>query len=505
MQIISKKKIIGYFKEKAIYFFKYRIYYSIKKDLYKKTYILGFSTNTAEKKYFSPFIEDLKPYNCIYIIDSNLGEAFLTLRLLPNIINTQDNKNHLLIVTQNYHVQLINLLKIEIPYRLIPELHYSIMKSSFRIYGKQFHLLYSHQYYQKIEESLTGNRPIHFFDAILRHLNLSADRLTEKTVQISTEAQESLAKKIKEIELKNNFVILSPEANSCKQIETDFWNDLIQRFQSHGLDVFLNTINNLCLKNVKTCYLNFEEFCLLLQKAKGSVFLRSGLCDIAVSCIESPSVILYTGLNYKENINTLAGFSVLPFSKNKSLIKELVYTTAEENLKYEIIENICSEKNLIKRFIPSKGENMTYYIVSGGFDPIHEGHIAMIRSAVEQSDGVIVLVNSDEWLKRKKGQAFQNFYTRKVICENIKGVICALGFDDSDDSASDGIRKVRQMYPNEHLVFANGGDRGKDNIREDKICEECRIEKVFGVGGTKKSNSSSWILNQWIANNNKNY
>lgn len=142
-------------------------------------------------------------------------------------------------------------------------------------------------------------------------------------------------------------------------------------------------------------------------------------------------------------------------------------------------------------------EMKTYYIVSGGFDPIHEGHIEMIKASAEASDGVIVLVNSDDWLIRKKGKSFQDFQTRKTICENLKGVICALGFDDSDNSASDGIRKVRQMYPNDHLVFANGGDRGKDNIREDDVCQECHVDKVFGVGGNNKANSSSWILEEW--------
>ena len=139
----------------------------------------------------------------------------------------------------------------------------------------------------------------------------------------------------------------------------------------------------------------------------------------------------------------------------------------------------------------------TYYIVSGGFDPIHEGHIEMIKAAAEASDGVIVLVNSDDWLIRKKGKPFQNFHTRKTICENLKGVICALGFDDSDNSANDGIRKVRQIYPDDHLVFANGGDRGKDNIREDDVCAECHVDKAFGVGGYHKANSSSWILEKW--------
>ena len=143
-----------------------------------------------------------------------------------------------------------------------------------------------------------------------------------------------------------------------------------------------------------------------------------------------------------------------------------------------------------------------YYIVSGGFDPIHEGHIEMIKSSAQSSDGVIVLINSDDWLCRKKGKNFHSIKTRKAILENIKGVIDVLEFDDTDNSASDGIRKVRAKYPNEELVFANGGDRGKDNIPEIPTCEECNVKLEFAVGGDNKANSSSWILNEWTKKGN---
>ncbi|MBR2011908.1 MAG: adenylyltransferase/cytidyltransferase family protein [Alphaproteobacteria bacterium] len=141
-----------------------------------------------------------------------------------------------------------------------------------------------------------------------------------------------------------------------------------------------------------------------------------------------------------------------------------------------------------------------YCIVSGGFDPIHEGHIAMIVESAKFSDGVIVLANSDDWLCRKKGKNFYSISTRRAILENIKGVIDVIEFDDSDNSACDGIRKVRQKYPDAELIFANGGDRTKDNIPEMPTCAECGVEIVFGVGGENKANSSSWILNKW---NNK--
>ena len=139
----------------------------------------------------------------------------------------------------------------------------------------------------------------------------------------------------------------------------------------------------------------------------------------------------------------------------------------------------------------------TYCIVSGGFDPLHEGHIAMIKEASEISDGVIVLANSDNWLCRKKGKNFYSITTRKIILENLKGVIDVIEFDDKDNSASDGIRKARAKYPDAHLVFANGGDRKKDNIPEIAACRECGVELAFGIGGYFKANSSSWILEKW--------
>lgn len=143
---------------------------------------------------------------------------------------------------------------------------------------------------------------------------------------------------------------------------------------------------------------------------------------------------------------------------------------------------------------------MSRMILSGGFDPCHSGHIAMIRDACQRMDGgVIICLNSDQWLTRKKGRPFMNFEERKAIMENIKGVVCVLDMDDSDGTACDGIRKARALFPKEEMFFGNGGDRKAITTPtlEQNLCGKLNIKAVFGIGGDFKQNSSSVILSQW--------
>ena len=107
-------------------------------------------------------------------------------------------------------------------------------------------------------------------------------------------------------------------------------------------------------------------------------------------------------------------------------------------------------------------------IVSGGFDPVHSGHINLMLAAKELGDQLIVLLNSDEWLSRKKGRPFMNFFERKMVLENLWFVDYVLDFDDSDNSAVDGLEKVVSMYKQkDDLYFCNGGDRNRlDDIPE---------------------------------------
>jgi D-beta-D-heptose 7-phosphate kinase/D-beta-D-heptose 1-phosphate adenosyltransferase len=139
---------------------------------------------------------------------------------------------------------------------------------------------------------------------------------------------------------------------------------------------------------------------------------------------------------------------------------------------------------------------MKIVLITGGFDPLHSGHIAYFKAAKTLGDMLIVGLNSDDWLVRKKGAAFMPWNERLCIINNLSMVDEVYTFDDDDGSAKHFIQQARAHYPDAELIFANGGDRTKDNIPEMDVVDS-NLSFVFGVGGENKMNSSSWILQEW--------
>lgn len=133
-------------------------------------------------------------------------------------------------------------------------------------------------------------------------------------------------------------------------------------------------------------------------------------------------------------------------------------------------------------------------VVSGGFDPIHSGHIEYFKAAKKLGEKLVVALNSDQWLINKKGKYFMPFEERKIIIENLSVVDEVIDFEDDEiGSATNALIKLKKSYPNSEIIFCNGGDRNSSNSRE----EVDGISYKFGVGGDFKMNSSSWILKKY--------
>ena len=124
--------------------------------------------------------------------------------------------------------------------------------------------------------------------------------------------------------------------------------------------------------------------------------------------------------------------------------------------------------------------------ISGGFDPVHIGHLNMIKGAAQEGS-VIVILNSDAWLEQKKGYVFMSFEERKAILEAFSDVHHVVGVDDSDGTVCAALDQLRPCY------FGNGGDRVSDNVPEVKFCNNYGIGLVWNLGGNKIQSSSNLV------------
>ena len=154
--------------------------------------------------------------------------------------------------------------------------------------------------------------------------------------------------------------------------------------------------------------------------------------------------------------------------------------------------------------------NSEYYIiaVSGGFDPPHPGHIRMFKNAKKIAEleaekrafnggKLVVILNGDSWIIRKKGTPFFTALQRKEIIEECKSVDEVIIYDSLDYHVCGALEKLRPHG------FANGGDRTEENTPEKILCEELGIEMYFGVGEGGKIESSSWLVAKYIKNGGK--
>ena len=142
-----------------------------------------------------------------------------------------------------------------------------------------------------------------------------------------------------------------------------------------------------------------------------------------------------------------------------------------------------------------------YALVSGGFDPVHVGHLRMFQDAKRISSKVILLLNNDDWLIKKKGKPFMNENQRKEILDEFKSISEVIIQSSSENSSSKAIESFVKNNPNKSICYCNGGDRSKiQNILEADICKKLGVNLEFEVGGKEKVESSSQLTKNYLGN-----
>lgn len=321
-------------------------------------------TNLFYKKY----LKKVKyTYDDVYILDCNSGEIYLFLAYIAKAFLKKNNsQSPLFVATKKYHVDILKIYYPNAKYIFVPKSKLKTKSSYWKINGHQFFMLFSSDYFGKIEKDIKYGEinSVHYFDRMLEYLGLTRKDCTASNITIPTDDQKSLYEKVNKLGLNlNNFIILAPEALTCEEIEYLFWQNLADELLKRNFDVYINvTCQNLPFKNCKNTSLNYREVLFLAQKAKAVISLRSGLSEFLLST-EIPNITIYTKFRDRGSSGFsvdkgIAGFSMakIPFVKKENII-ELNY---ENFINYnELVNKILKElENLNVLTESKKKENL---------------------------------------------------------------------------------------------------------------------------------------------------
>lgn len=302
------------------------IYYNFLNKLIKKISV----ENYLEARFTKLAGKD-KDY--AYVLSANSGEIYLFLTyLLDSLIKKDGAKNPILIATKKYHIDLIKMIVPEIPYLHSKQLYTNIKKEKFVIKGVNFKVIFLNDHFLRVEKNISDKnfKEAHYFTEMIKTLELTEQDVKQRKIKLLSESESSMLQKTQKIGLNlENFVIISPEANSCQALPNKFWEDLIEAKQKEGFDIFVNVaLDKFLLNNIdyKTCYLSYAEVYALALRAKKIYSLRSGLTEFLLQT-NVPIETYYTGF-FKSNLTAeviRSGFSMNKIPNvNNNLLKEIL-------------------------------------------------------------------------------------------------------------------------------------------------------------------------------------
>ncbi len=317
-------------------------------------YFTGIPIKRLKLAYFykKHYLKGVKErYDDVYILDANSGEIYLFLVYFLNAYMKKNvSKKVLLVATKKYHIDLIETICPEIPYIFRKKLRKNINADKFNYDGINFYMVFQHSHFKRIDNELhKKNEDLNYFKAIKERLNIRDSEIEMRKVVISEDIRKSVYEKVKQTGLNiNNFIFVSPEANSCRNLPENFWRNLINKYKELGYDIYVNLTDG---KNIfsggeyKSIDLSYKEAFVLAELAKKIVALRSGLVEFLLQT-NVPMDILYTEFSNRHLFDditseyVLKGFSLknLPYI-NKDIIREFVIS---DNSYEELLPQLCS-------------------------------------------------------------------------------------------------------------------------------------------------------------------
>ena len=332
---------------KRIKLFGITIYKRVRKDLFFYYYLMGIKCFKRDLKieFYNRHKKIFKKYDKFYILNANIGEVYLFFKYFANSIIASDKS--LLIATKKVHVDIIQTLMPECNYIFCKDVDQVFIQKDFRIYGKDFKILFTHNYYVSLEKEIRESN-MHYFEKMKEIL--TCEKLLTNKVNISENVENSLFIKVKKLGLKlDKFVIIAPEGNSCSDLNHSFVKRIIEALKEKGFDIFLNLVEQSSdLSGEKSCFLTLPELYRLSEKAKAIIGVRSGLIEYIAEC-GTPSYIIYTSFknrtkdDYMFAEKAYSGFTLTKLPQNNYNIKEYIVNSelAYEKTVAAIMEEIC--------------------------------------------------------------------------------------------------------------------------------------------------------------------
>ena len=359
--LVYTKRFRSSVRERKVFkFLNLTISERIIEDDVMKYNLLGFTYKKIDLQniFYKQYLKDLKiDYDDVYILHANSGEAYLFFAYCAKaFLNKKKSKKPLFIATQDYHVDIVNMYLPGANVILLENLRLKTKSNKWVVNEHNCYMIFSAIHFDTVEKETCRKEigQVHYLNSIDATLNVSKQDYTKPIVKIAPQVKQSLKEKISTLNLNvENFVIIAPEAQTCEELPSSLWNDIVNELKQRGYDVFLNIVNKESYINgCKSTFLTYQEVFQLATKAKAVISLRSGFTEFLLPA-EIPNITIYTKFRErKKNAfsveKTISAFSMhkFPFI-NHDLICELNIDDFKND--NELLTSIM--KNLDKRVI----------------------------------------------------------------------------------------------------------------------------------------------------------